>query len=246
MKLLSLNTWGCRVNSVFDFIQKHVETDIICLQEVMEGGSVETERHEKTDSFETIEKLLPHHKGYFSKYIDGSHYGEEPKNFSFGIATFINSSLGHSLSQSIELLDRTKKWNDYSGRFAGGVAQVVSVEDLTIINVHGLWQDLVIEDTEAKLEESNMLVKLSNEATGRKILCGDFNLTQNTRPIKILNSAFTNVVDKYNISDTRGPLYKGVNRFADYLFVDSKIRVKSFDVPNVSISDHLPLILEFN
>ena len=163
MKLLCLNTWGCRVDTIFDYIQKNSDAEIICLQEVIEGGEKETERHEKTNSFEMISKLLPHHSGYFAKYIHGSHYGEEPKNFSFGISTFVKTSIKHSLYKNIELLDADKKWNDYSGRFAGGVAQAVTVGDFTIINVHGLWQDLVIEDTEAKIEESHTILRLANE-----------------------------------------------------------------------------------
>lgn len=245
MKLLSLNIWGCRIESIFDFIQKNSDSEIICLQEVIKGGNNETERHERTNSFEIIEKLLPNHIGFFSKYINGSHYGEEPKDFQFGIATYIKNTLTHNFSKRVELLDVNRKWNDYSGRFAGGVAHVINVDGFTIINVHGLWQDLIIEDTEAKIEESQMIIKLSNENNAKKIICGDFNLTQNTRPIKILNNAFINLIDKYNISDTRGSLYKGSNRFADYVFVDSQIKVKSFNVPNVAISDHLPLVLEF-
>ena len=246
MKLLSFNTWGCRIKPVFDFIRNNSDAEVICLQEVMKGGSRETERHEITNSFEVIGKLLPDHVGYFSKYIHASHYGQEPKDFQFGLATYVKTSTHHSFYKSIELLDAHRKWNDYSGRFAGGVAHAVVVDGFAIINVHGLWQDLVIEDTEAKMEESRMLINFSNEMKGKRIICGDFNVTQNTRPIRILNNAFTNLIDTYNISDTRGPLYKGPNRFADYVFVDSQIQVTSFDVPNVAISDHLPLILKFN
>lgn len=245
MKLLSLNTWGCRIESIFDFIQKNSDAEIICLQEVMKGGSTETERHEKTNSFEVVENLLPHHIGFFSKYINSSHYGEEPRDFQFGIATYVKNTTSYDFSKSTELVDVNRKWDDYSGRFAGGVAHAVNVNGFTIVNVHGLWQDLIIEDTDAKIEESQMIIRFSNDRKGKRIICGDFNLTQNTRPIKILNNAFTNLIDKYNISDTRGSLYKGSNRFADYIFVDSQIQVTSFDVPNVAISDHLPLVLEF-
>ena len=34
--------------------------------------------------------------------------------------------------------------------------------------------------------------------------------------------------------------------FADYTFVTSGIKVESFEVPDVPISDHLPMILKFN
>lgn len=212
----------------------------------MKGGQGITKKNERKNSFADIQELLPKHVGYFAPYVQNSHYGDEPEDFSFGIATFIKSDIKSSFHKSIKLLDPTKKWSDYSGRFAGGAALSVDIEGFTIINVHGLWQDLEIEDTEAKIEESHRLISLANETKGRKVLCGDFNLVSGTRPIKILENSYINLIDKNHITDTRGPLYAKPNRFSDYIFVDHDLRTKSIEVPNVSISDHLPLIMEFS
>jgi len=32
---------------------------------------------------------------------------------------------------------------------------------------------------------------------------------------------------------------------SDYVFVSLEVKVKKFEVPNIEISDHLPLILDF-
>ncbi len=247
MKLVCLNTWGCRIaEPVFDFIRRNSDADVFCLQEIMRGGIGITDKNERKNSYKEIQDLLPLHSGYFAKYINGSHYGEEPSDYSFGLSTFIRSDFRPSFYKSVELLDPDRKWGDYTGRFAGGVALAINVEDVTIINIHGLWQDMAVEDTEAKIEESNKLVSLSKETNSKKILCGDFNLTLDTRAISIIENSYLNQIKRNNISDTRGPLYKNSNRFADYIFTDPSIQVESLEVPCVSISDHLPLIMNFS
>ena len=54
-------------------------------------------------------------------------------------------------------------------------------------------------------------------------------------------------VKEYQISTTRSPLYRNFAemKFADYTLVSPGIEVKTFLVPQVEVSDHLPMILEF-
>ena len=42
-----------------------------------------------------------------------------------------------------------------------------------------------------------------------------------------------------------GYRFYGEQKFADYVFVSKDVKVKNFEVPNIEISDHLPLILDF-
>ena len=58
----------------------------------------------------------------------------------------------------------------------------------------------------------------------------------------------TNLIKKYNIKTTRHKLYPGFenNKFADFVFVSKGIKIKNFQVPNIAVSDHLPMILEFS
>ena len=69
MKLISINTWGCRVTEpFFKFIKGNSFVDIFCFQEVLKGGNGKTVRNEIKSGFEDISKLLPKHKGYFFEY----------------------------------------------------------------------------------------------------------------------------------------------------------------------------------
>ena len=245
MKLISLNTWGCRITEpLFDFIKSNSETaDIFCFQEVLKGGKGKTHRDEVKSGYEDIGRLLPNYTGY----NDGGHYGEASKDldFKYGIASFVRSDMKQSRSKGIVLYDPSKKWNDYTGRFAVGAALLVSVEDCAVVNVHGMWQGGIKTDTEAKIEQSKMIIDLAEKTGGRKIICGDFNMLPETKSIQMLDDKYTNLIKKYGIKETRSSLYTKELRHAGFVFVDKEISVKDFFVRNVTISDHLPMILEF-
>jgi endonuclease/exonuclease/phosphatase family metal-dependent hydrolase len=56
-----------------------------------------------------------------------------------------------------------------------------------------------------------------------------------------------NLIKKYKIKTTRSsftPAEKG--KFADYIFTSSEVNVHKFKVLKAEVSDHLPLLLEFN
>lgn len=64
----------------------------------------------------------------------------------------------------------------------------------------------------------------------------------------IFKEDFTNLVDTYDIKTTRpasNELSNEKRNVVDYIFVSKEISVKKFEVINTDVSDHLPLILEF-
>lgn len=250
MKLISLNTWGSRLTKpLFEFITNNAaSTDIFCFQEVLSGGIGKTARSELKCAYEDIGAILSTHTGYFFEYGEGGYYSESSKelDFKYGIACFVRSSLTQSFAEGVALYDLNRKWNDYSGRFAAGTSLAVLVEDYLVINVHGLWQGSIKEDTEAKIEQSKKILELADRFPGKKIICGDFNLLPRTRSIQMFGDAYRDLIKEHDITDTRGLLYTKELRYSDYLFVDKTIAVNHFNVPNSTLSDHLPLILEFD
>ena len=247
MKLISLNTWGCRVKEqIFDYIRENSETtDIFCFQEILKGSSGKTSRDEIKSAYEDIAKLLPNHTGYFFNY--GEYYGENSVDFDFkyGIATFVRTNLKQSFVDNIKLYDIGKTWNDYSGELVVGAAMAVKVEDYVIINVHGLWQDGIKTDTEAKIEQSKKIINLAEKVDEQKVIVGDFNLLPDTKSIHMLGSKYKDLITEYGIKETRSSLYTKELRYSDYAFVDKNINVTNFSVPNLNISDHLPLLFDF-
>lgn len=81
------------------------------------------------------------------------------------------------------------------------------------------------------------------------ILAGDFNLLPDTESIAMLGRRLRDLVREYAVPTTRSRLnpYRGTPReqkFADYIFfVSPSLQVHDFAVPDLLVSDHLPLIL---
>ncbi len=54
-----------------------------------------------------------------------------------------------------------------------------------------------------------------------------------------------NLVQSYNIKSARTSWYPKEEKFADYIFTSSEIKVDRFEVMKEEVSDHCPLLLEF-
>jgi endonuclease/exonuclease/phosphatase family metal-dependent hydrolase len=55
---------------------------------------------------------------------------------------------------------------------------------------------------------------------------------------------YADLIKEYKIKDTRGNLYTKDLRYSDYFFIDNDIKINSFSVPNLELSDHLPMLLK--
>lgn len=235
---------------LFEYIKSNSQTtEIFCFQEILKGGEGRTDKDEVKSAYEDISKLLPNHTGYFFEYGEEGYYYEKQKDevdFQYGVASFVRNDLHQTFKKGIHLHDPKVTWNDYSGRFAAGAALALEVEGYGIVNVHGLWQGSIKEDTQAKIEQSKQIIELAEVLKGKKMLCGDFNLLPHTRATKMFQDRYTDLIKQYGITDTRGPLYLKELRYSDYVFTDKAIRINSFSVPSINSSDHLPLIVEFD
>lgn len=123
---------------------------------------------------------------------------------------------------------------------------------VTLANVHGIPRPGNKMDTEARVKQSKLIIDFLGRLDGQKIIMGDFNLLPETKSVEMFEEAgYRNLIKEFNIKDTRGKInhdrYKDgeIQYFADYAFVSSGVKVKGFEVPHVEVSDHLPLILDF-
>lgn len=262
MKLISLNVWGGKeFRPLIDFIKENADsTDIFCFQEVLKFGTISPDSSKyfffwdvTPDIFDQIQKALPAHAGFFFPIQDGICKDE----------TFVTYGQGMFISKKIEFeangfdffyrgLNMARNDKDSTG--IGRGFQYARIrkkgERILIGSAHGPAEPGDKLDTKDRLHYVARIKDFLQKETGKKILCGDFNLLPDTESIKILESDFINLIKEFRIKDTRGPIsqkkFKGTPQyFADYTFVSKNLNVKSFKVPEVSVSDHLPMILEF-
>ena len=123
----------------------------------------------------------------------------------------------------------------------------VNGKQLQIINVHGVWNENKTDD-ERTLAQTEFILEQARDDIPCIIL-GDFNLLPQTQSMKNFKPRFRNLIDEYNIKSTRPTFDDGLDKgdlVCDYILVNSKIKVKSFEVVEKVISDHLALLLEFD
>ncbi len=122
----------------------------------------------------------------------------------------------------------------------------INDKELQIINVHGIWNEGKIGDDRTIAQSNFILSKLRKDIPA--IVVGDFNLLPSTDSIKILNRELINLVEKYHIESTRPTFDDGLDRgnlVCDYIFVNNLVQVNDLQVLESYVSDHLPLLLDF-
>lgn len=266
MKIISLNAHSAySFQELMEFFEFHRgDTDVFCLQEItsceapvadLSGDGV------RPDALQQIAARLPGFHSFRAPVQDQVDwiYGFDDRA-SFGLATFVRDGLHVTESADIFLCNAANSY--VSGDYAtlGYNALRVTVDagggPLDICSVHGVSMPGDKLDTLARLRQSDELLAFLDGRPGERVVMGDFNLLPETESIrKIERAGYRNLISEFSVRTTRGSLVKklhpeygigpfGFQEYADYAFVTSGVKVNSFQVPDVPVSDHLPLILE--
>lgn len=242
MKLITLNIWGGHVREpLHQFISNHQHIDIFCFQEVYHNAkemiSIEN-RKVSLNIFSELQTLLSNHTGYFKPVVDGI----------YGISMFIKNQIAVLDEGDYVIHDNPT----YSGRgpthsrILQWAKCNIDGNLYTIMNVHGLWNGQGKTDTPERIAQSKKIKHFMDNVTDRKILCGDFNLKPNTESLKILAEDMNDLVNAFDIKSTRTSYYPKEEKFADYIFTSPEITVKDFAVLKDEVSDHAPLLVDFD
>ena len=243
MKLLSLNTWGGQLGKEFDdFIKEQSKNiDIFCFQEVFHKAyNVRPQLGVvRPDLFEELEILLPEHVGHYAPSQDDDE----------GLAIFISKKIKVDKTGDIFVYRWFNAMVGDDGPTIGRNVQYVEYKDkgktYTVSNFHGLWNGGPKTDTPERIGQAKKVKDFLDTAEGFKILCGDFNLIPDTESVSIIGKGMRNLINDYKITSTRSHHYSKEEKFADYIIVSPELKVIDFKVLKDSISDHLPLLLEF-
>jgi endonuclease/exonuclease/phosphatase family metal-dependent hydrolase len=237
MKLITLNMWGGRIEQpLLRFFKKNKDIDLFCLQEVYHKAepSISIDNEDRLNIFDDIQAILKDHTGYFCEVLPG-----------YGLAFFIKKQFPVIL----EGVERIHTNDEYvSGGAHSRNLQHLTFSDgsreITVVNVHGLWNGQGKTDTDARLAQSKAIRNFTDSVSGLKIICGDFNLRPDTESIAIIEQGMHNLIKENNILSTRTSLYGKDEKYADYIFTSPEIDVKDFKVMPEEVSDHAALYLE--
>lgn len=243
MKIIQANIWGGKLGQqIIDFLAAE-QPDLVCMQEVndLEGRS-------GYKFFATLNEIkegagLSHAfmaPTYSARYME--------REISYG-----NAILSRLPFDSTDTIFTYREYirNFDVVRDGGNIRnlQIASVKvdgkPLTIMNHHG-WH--VVDSKQGNAEtmrQMRMIAEKIRSLRGPIILCGDFNLSPDSESLALINHELTNLSKQNGLKRTYGPLSK-VDEVCDYIFVNDKIKVNSFQMSDELISDHKALILEFD
>lgn len=237
MRIIFFNIWhGSIWKELKEFIKKQSDkTDIFCFLEV--NPDLQNELQRILTDFSPIYK-----KGIKVNYLNGIIEGR---------AIFVKKELKIEEQGTLSLY-RTTPID------AGGLVYVklkIDKENLLVCAVHGKARPGTKIDTPIRIKQSEKILDFCTKYSCPKIIGGDFNLNPDTKSIKMFEeSGYRNLIKESNIKSTRNNVsWSNFSKdpdfvkqyFADYVFVSPEVKVESFEVPYNEVSDHLPLILDF-
>lgn len=260
MKLVSLNLAIKLSNTeqIIDYLRNQ-DADFVAMQEVVRhlADSVHAEYRTKADIEQALGDVYPH--AFFGPTWVGN---------AFKTPQAVSRDFGGHIEQGCELLSKfpitggtneffynhfayMQDWSNWRQEDHGRSVLITMLDvegnPLQILNLHGIWSADKLGDKRTEAQ-CRYIVEAAQRQTIPTIIAGDFNLLPNTPSIQIIDKHFRNLVSEFNIQTTTPDFDDGTDRGGhaiDYIFVNDLVKVTDFRVENVAISDHLPLVLEF-
>lgn len=249
MKLICLNVWngGVLWDNMVEFLRQE-NPDILVLQEVYKAQGVAEGLHEQT--VESLQKQIDLPYSVFAPAFLNVHAG---KKIQKGNAIMSKFPLEQ---QETIFFDQPYGEEDDSGEYGQDYSRIprnmqyvmtqVGDAKLNLFNIQGIWgwDGLDNPRRQAMIEKILQAV----QGKGHVILAGDFNVNEPSQAIQTLSHQLLNVFagerkTSFNVPRKTHPGY--AIAIVDFIFVTPDITVSSHSSPQVDVSDHLPLILEF-
>ncbi|MDE1852032.1 MAG: endonuclease/exonuclease/phosphatase family protein [Candidatus Micrarchaeota archaeon] len=247
MRLVCLNIWGgIMLKEFMGFVAGMKATaDIFCFQEVFdsEPGNVSLIKgmdKAKPDIYKDLVTELQGFNGYVAI----------PQKNQRGLATFVKKGIDVKKVEEFYIYGKKDGMigNDPQTIAANMLHTAIERNGKTydVYNLHGLWLPGEKYDDPKTIEQSRNIEKFVGGSSGSKIICGDFNLALDTESVRIVERmGFDNLVRKNGIKSTRPDFFSFPQKYADYTFVSKGIEVRGFTVLSSVVSDHLPMLLDF-
>jgi len=212
------NTNG-NLKKIAEFIAS-VNPDIIGLIEVDSGSF----RSEKSNQAEAIAWQLQHDHVYHSKYSASSVVQKLP----------LLNKQGNAILTNQEIVSQRFHY------FQNGVKRLVIELELAEFSIFLVHLSLKFRHRQYQLQDLHSMLKNVQKPV---IVAGDFNVLRGDRELQLFLAA----TGLKNANSTSQPSYptRSPRRQLDYIFHTSHIRITNFQIPQIKLSDHKPLVCEF-
>lgn len=238
---MQLNAWGGRLEPPIARFIEQQKPDIICLQEVISF------QRGQTGLFIPLESIQSQANLPFISFAPV---------FSFpymkGMARFGNAVLSRFPIQKSEVIFTYLEHKDDfmfgedDNNIRNFIHAVIEINGVAcnVLTHHGYWIHEHKNGNSETFRQTKLLADYIKNLEGPVILSGDFNLVPGSGSLESLNNQLTNLSVKHKLKTTR-TLLTVKTEVCDYIFVNDSVKVKSFRALDDVISDHKPLLLDF-
>ena len=247
IKVVSINVYvGGRIwHSLVDFI-KSEKPDILLLQEVFNGNNKSLPNHYRT--YEEFKNLGFKSSAFEQAFVYEDENGLNPEgNAVFSKFEIISSEMFalNDAEFAVSYKDIPENW-PVLPRIAQLCKVDVSGTEVNIVNVQGVWDLAGDNPSEARQQMISAILDKTN-GLNNVIIAGDTNANINNPLLRRLEVAYKPVFGSelkstFNMKRKTNPGY--ATAAVDLMFVSQDIKVITKEVPQVDISDHLPLVVE--
>jgi endonuclease/exonuclease/phosphatase family metal-dependent hydrolase len=208
------------LGEIIGFI-KEVNPDVVGLVEVDNGSY----RSGRTCQVERIADELGHFHSYRSKYAENSRWQRIPIYNKQGNAFLAKDTI------------RGEKYH-YFERGMKKLVIELELEHVTFFLVH------LALSYKARQDQLLHLYHMIKETDRPYIVAGDFNVFMGEKELQLLQAA----TGLRNADPQLLPSYPSHNpkRQLDFILHSPKIKINQFEMPRVQLSDHLPLVVDFD
>ncbi|MBP7832564.1 MAG: endonuclease/exonuclease/phosphatase family protein [Candidatus Levybacteria bacterium] len=248
LKVIQLNIWrGTLLSSALDFLIKE-DPDVILLQEVYSNSNNLPGMPLTHRLYQYLQEKLPDYEFvYGPAFTDTTKLG----NIESGNAIFSKFKIIDSTNTFFDVPYKTfdeQSQTDFSYNpqtILGAKLDVNGVE-CNAFSVHGIWGHDG-RDSDRRLKMGEIIIEQIKDKQN-VILGGDFNINPDTQTISSIERYVKSVFEN-TLTSTFNMKHKTDGGYAtatvDMMFCSKHIKVLSKECLDINISDHLPLVVEF-
>jgi len=207
------------LSQIIDFVRE-VNPDIIGLLEVDSGSY----RAEKSNQAEAIASKIKQYHVYQSKYPSDSLAQKVP----------VVNKQGNAVLTSQKIISQRFHY------FNEGIKRLVIELELQDFNIFLVHLSLKFRHRQYQLQELHRMVK---DVEKPVVVAGDFNVFWGDRELQLFLAA-TGLKSANGEGQPSHPS-RAPRRQLDYIFHSPEIQITDFFIPQVQLSDHAPLICDF-
>ena len=245
MELMQLNMWQGRLSQQIVELVDERKPEFITAQEIYKGGDTVLAPENMFTLYEQVAKRYPYHSFSAVHALKIARGKAEMGTAIFSQHPIVDTS---SFFTHGSYVDGISAGNDvHNSRTLQSATIAVDKGNLQLLTHHGHWVPNAHGD-ETSVEKMQDITDYIQELDSSipLIFAGDLNVTPESPAMRPFDGLLTNLVASYAIKNTLSSFRKLKDIPCDHVLVNDKVNVRNLYTLEETVSDHKPVILEFD